>query len=65
MNSRKFAGYKVNIQKYFAFLNTNNEFSESKKKKNSFKNHIRKNKIPLHLPTKKKTYILEKYKTLI
>ena len=33
MNSRKFAGYKVNIQKYFAFLNTNNEFSESKKKK--------------------------------
>ena len=32
MNSIKFAGYKVNIQKYFAFLNTNNEFSESKKK---------------------------------
>ena len=28
----KVLGYKVNIQKYFAFLNTNNEFSESKKK---------------------------------
>lgn len=53
MNSRKFAGYKVNIQNYFAFLHPNNEFSESKKKKkNSFKNHIRKNKISLHLPTR-------------
>lgn len=33
MNSRKFAGYKVNIKNYFAFLHTNNELSERDSKK--------------------------------
>lgn len=32
----KEAGYKINIQKSVAFLYTNNEISESKKKKNPY-----------------------------
>ena len=35
------AGYKINIQNSIEYLHTNNEISQSKKKKN-FKNHIKK-----------------------
>ena len=40
----KFAGYKINIQKFMAFLYTDNELSE--RKSNPIQNHTRKNKIP-------------------
>ena len=47
----KTAGYKVNIQKLKAFLNTNNETSETEiRKKIPFDIATRKNKVPRNKP---------------
>ena len=63
----KVAGYKINIQKSVAFLYTNNEISEREcKKKNPFKNHIKKIKHRgINLTKEVKDLHAEKYKTLI
>ena len=41
----KVTGYKANTQKYVAFLYTNSELSESKKKKSHLKSHQKKKNI--------------------
>ena len=50
----KVTGYKANTQKYVAFLHTNSELSESKKKKKQ-KNKQKKKNIKNHI--KKQIYI--------
>ena len=42
----KVAGYKINIQKFIAFLYTNNEVEKRNQENNTIYNYTKKNKIP-------------------
>ena len=47
----KFAGYKINTQKYVAFLYTNKKNRKRNSRNNPIYHHIKKNKIPRNKPT--------------
>ena len=63
----KVSGYKINTQKYFAFLYTSNKKSERKiKEATPLITATKKNKIPgINLPRETKEQYAENYKTLM
>ena len=62
----KISGYKINIQKIFRVLYTNNNISEREIKKNPIYNYIKKNKILRKNVTKEvKDLHIENYKTVM
>ena len=60
----KVAGYKINIQKFVAFLYTNNKLSEREMKKTSHYNCIKKEFLWINLTKEVKDLYSENYKTL-